>query len=79
MDDDMTDTPQTLPASAAESAEQIRAQRAERQRQIRLLQLEQQIDDAKGRVERDHTRLAGSTERLEALEAELAELQQAAP
>lgn len=67
------------PLTAAESGAAMRARRAERQRQSRLLQLEEQIGDAKGRVELAQGRLDNAVERLEALEAALAEVQAEAP
>jgi chromosome segregation ATPase len=71
----MNDDTPIPPQSAAESADALRAQRAEQQRQQRILQLEEQLADAKLREEQAQTRLATATQRRDAIEAELDELQ----
>lgn len=59
--------------------DEIRQQRLERQRQQRVLQLEDQLDSARQRVEQCRTRLDDALKRQASLEAEIAELRAKAP
>lgn len=72
----MTDT---TPEPPALTTDELRRRRTERQRQQRMLMLEEQIAGAKVRVTQARNRLDGAAQHLASLEAELAELQAAAP